>query len=167
MENLKVLVIDDNQLELAILGGTLARLFPGATLLAAQTGQEGLEVAAMHDPDVVVLDILLPGMSGYAVCRRLKNSRRMRDIAVLFLTAFDAGSMSHAKALQAGAEGFLCKPYDLQELRTEILALAKSKAMRVRNRQLREELGEETAEHHRAENALIQISLLNQSPCWL
>jgi two-component system cell cycle response regulator len=167
MENLKVLVIDDNQLQLAILEGTLAKLFPGATLLAAQTGQEGLEAAALHDPDVVLLDILMPGMNGYAVCRRLKNSGRMRDIPVLFLTAFDAGSPSHVKALQAGAEGFLCKPHDPQELRTEILALARMKATRVRNRQLREELGEEMEEHHRAEHALIKNSMLNQSPCWL
>ena len=93
--------------------------------MTALDGRVGLELARAHDPDVILLDIIMPGMDGYAVCRQLKADEHLRDIPVVFLTALHTDRESRVMALQAGAEGFLTKPPDELELTAQVKAMAR------------------------------------------
>jgi len=117
--------------------------------VTALDGRVGLELARAHDPDVILLDIIMPGMDGYAVCRQLKADEHLRDIPVVFLTALHTDRESRVKALQAGAEGFLTKPPDELELTAQIKAMARLKAGSRMRRLERDELAVLVAERTR------------------
>ena len=125
---MKILAIDDNPDNLTALKAVMSDRLPKAALLTALNGPHGLELAQAEDPDVILLDIVMPGMDGYAVCRKLKEDAHLQSIPVLFLTALKTDRNSRIKALDAGAEGFLTKPFDEIELTVQIQAMAKIKA---------------------------------------
>ena len=160
--NLTILAIDDNQDNLTSLEAVVAEALPGARVLAALAGQQGIELALAEDPDVVLLDIVMPGMDGFQVCRRLKADPRLCHIPVVFLTALQTDRSSRIQALEMGAEAFLSKPLDEVELAAQIRAMAKIKAAHVSERREKErlaalvhertrELEQELAERQRAE----------------
>ncbi|MCX6873407.1 MAG: response regulator [Verrucomicrobia bacterium] len=162
---LKLLAIDDNRDNLTSLKAVVTDRLPGAALLTAMNGARGLELAMAEDPDVILLDIVMPGMDGYAVCRKLKQDERLQSIPVIFLTALKTDQESRIRALDAGAEGFLSKPFDEAELIAQVRAMAKIKAAnqykRLEIEQLEalvaertRELEQELAERKQAENAL-------------
>jgi PAS domain S-box-containing protein len=124
---IKILAIDDNNDNLVSLKAILTDLFPDVAVLTAQSGQKGLELAVAENPDVILLDIVMPGLDGFDVCRRLKKNERVWDIPVVFLTALKGDQESRIKALEAGAEGFLAKPIDETELTAQIRAMVKIK----------------------------------------
>lgn len=166
---MKILAIDDNQDNLTTLHAVLADGLPGATLLTALNGLEGIEIALIKDPDVILLDILMPVMNGFEVCKKLKLDDRLREIPVLFLTAQSTDRDSRLTAMEVGAEGFLSKPFDEVELIIQIRAMAKIKsANRLRcmeKAQLAElvqertrELEHELEEHKRTEKTLRAVS---------
>ena len=163
--DLKILAIDDNRDNLVALRAVLSDRLPGFRLLTALDGPKGLELALAEDPVVILLDIVMPGMDGYAVCRKLKQDERLQTIPVLFLTALRTDRDSRVKALEAGAEGFLSKPLDEEELIAQIRAMAKIKAANQLQRLEKEhlaalvaqrtrELEQELAERKRAEEEL-------------
>ena len=163
--DLKILAIDDNRDNLMALKAVVSDRLPESRLLTALNGPQGLEMARAEDPAVILLDIIMPGMDGYAVCRELKKDKRLQTIPVLFLTALKTDRDSRVKALEAGAEGFLSKPLDEVELIAQIRAMAKIKAanqlQRLEKNQLAalvaertRELEQELAERKRAEEAL-------------
>ena len=125
---MKILAIDDNKDNLTTLQAIMQEVLPACTLLTALNGPRGLELALAEDPDVILLDIIMPGMDGYEVCRRLKADGRLRQIPVIFLTALRTDRDSRIQALDSGAEGFLSKPLDGFELVAEMRAMAKVKA---------------------------------------
>lgn len=88
----------------------------------------------------ILLDIIMPGMDGFEVCRILKSDERLQKIPVLFLTALKTSKEIRVKALEAGAEAFLTKPFDETELFAQILSMAKIKAANVLQRQENERL---------------------------
>jgi len=156
-KNLKILAIDDNQDNLFTLQAVLGDLLPHATLLTALNGRRGLDLAAAQDPDVILLDIVMPGMDGFAVCRALKVDEPLRSIPVIFLTALKGDRQSRIAALEAGAEGFLAKPLDEIELVAQIRAMAKIKAANRHQRMEKEELVALVAERTRdLENELAE-----------
>ena len=124
----KILAIDDNRDNLATLKAVAQDVLPGCALLTALNGPDGIELARTEDPDVILLDIVMPGMDGFEVCRRLKADEGLRDIPVVFLTALKTDRESRIKALDAGAEAFLSKPLDEQELVAQVRAMARLKA---------------------------------------
>ena len=130
-KNLTILAIDDHRDNLTTLKAVLADAFPGARVLTALNGLKGIELAFAEDPDVILLDIVMPGMDGFEVCRRLKNDEGLRHIPVVFLTALKTGRESRIKALEVGAEAFLCKPIEDAELTAQIQAMAKIKAANI------------------------------------
>ena len=162
---LKILAIDDNRDNLTILKAVVTDRLPEAKVLVAQDGEQGLDLAYAYDPDLIFLDIVMPGMDGYVVCRKLKADRRLCTIPVVFLTALRTDSESRIKALEAGAEGFLSKPFDEVELIAQIMAMTKIKAAN-RSRMLEKEhlaalvkertreLEKELRERRRAEDTL-------------
>lgn len=132
----KILAIDDNHDNLISLKAVISDAFPGAYLFTAQNGPQGIDIAIANDPDVILLDVFMPGMDGFEVCRRLKLDDRVSDIPVVFLTAEKGEKKIRIDALEAGAEAFLSKPFDETELIAQLKAMVKIK---VANRQKRGE----------------------------
>lgn len=147
---MKILAIDDNPDNLIALKAVVFDRLPGTHVLTALNGQQGIELALAEDPDVILLDIVMPGMDGYAVCRKLKEDERLQLIPVLFLTALKTDRSSRVLALEAGAEGFLSKPFDEIELSAQIRAMAKIKAAVLIQRNDQERLTNLVAQRTRA-----------------
>lgn len=168
---MKILVIDDNPDHLTTLKAIAREALPDSLVLTALDGPRGIELAYNEDPDVILLDILMPEMDGYEVCRRLKDDAQTSAIPVVFLTALQASRESRVKALEAGAEAFLVKPIDDQELVAQVRAMARLKAAHHMQRQEKEHLAElvaertaelqqELAERKRAEESLQETKAL-------
>ncbi len=117
---LKALVIDDeeNIIELIKLG----LKYEGFQVESAADGPEGLTAAQRIDPDVIILDLMLPGMDGLEVCQQLRLNPTTRDIPILMLTA---KGQVHDKVtgLEIGADDYLPKPFDFEELVARIRAI--------------------------------------------
>ncbi|MBU2573528.1 MAG: response regulator [Elusimicrobia bacterium] len=130
-EKMKILAIDDGQDTLDTLDSAIAHAFPAAGFLTATDGPKGIDLALAEDPDIILLDISMPGMDGYEVCRRLKEDARLRNIPVVFLTALKPDEEIYEKAFEAGAEAFIVKPLELWELTVQIRTMAKIKAANI------------------------------------
>ena len=113
-----ILVVDDDRAIRDSLDRALA--LEGYRVIAASDGAQALDLVAVHDPDVVVLDLMMPNVDGLTVCRRLR-ARRDRT-PILMLTARTETS-DRVSGLDAGADDYLAKPFDLDELLARIRAL--------------------------------------------
>jgi CheY-like chemotaxis protein len=111
--NPTVLVVDD-QPELRLL---IKLTFSGTgySVREAAAGEEALMICAAEAPDVVLLDVMMPGIDGYEVCRRLKSEPRLRDTLVVLMTAGDQAT-ERARAREAGADLYVPKPFSPAEL---------------------------------------------------
>ena len=116
----KILAIDDIKEYLSLLSGLLKRLFPESVIFTALTGHEGLCIAREELPDVILLDVVMPEMDGYDVCRALKADPETRYIPVIMVTGLKIDGAGRIEALESGADGFLSKPVDETELFTQI-----------------------------------------------
>jgi CheY-like chemotaxis protein len=108
-----VLIVDDDAEITRAIGLRLKKA--GYTALIAHNGQQGLELAKSTPPDVIVLDLRMPVMDGFALLEKLQNSVHMRNIPAIILSA-DAADRARLKALRGGATHFLEKPYRAQDL---------------------------------------------------
>ncbi len=117
---LKVLVVDDEDsiIELVRLG----LRYEGFQVEVASDGEQGLTLAQRVNPDVLILDIMLPGIDGLEVCRRLRDNPTTSDIPILMLTAKDEVS-DRILGLQTGADDYLTKPFDFYELLERVRAI--------------------------------------------
>jgi len=131
-KNIKILTIDDNQDNLTTLKALITETFPEAIVLSALNGQRGIEIAALEEPDVIILNIIMPGIDGYEVCRKLKADKKLCEIPVVFVTAVGSDPKSRIKALECGAEAFLTNPVDKSELTAQIRAMLKIRAVNTR-----------------------------------
>jgi len=109
----RVLIVDDERLNVAIVADYLAS--SGYEVLTAFNGEEGLRAAQDSSPDVILLDVVMPGINGFTVCRKLKEADATRHIPVVMLTALTDRNSRH-EGLEAGAIDFLNKPVDMIEL---------------------------------------------------
>ncbi len=161
IRNLKILAIDDNPDNLTTLKAVIRDALPGSRLLTALSGPTGIEVARAEDPDVILLDIIMPDMDGFAVCRKLKEDEELRLIPVIFLTAIKTDRESRLKALEVGAEVFLSKPFDEVELTAQIHAMSKIKAANRRQQNEAEKLADlvskRTQELEKSQTALLSL----------
>lgn len=130
---LTILAIDDNRDNMMSLKAVVSERLPKARILTASNGRKGLELAFAYDPDVILLDIVMPEMDGFEVCRRLKDDQYLHAIPVVFLTALRTDRKSRIRALEIGAESFLSKPFDEVEIVAQIRAMAKIKEANKRN----------------------------------
>ena len=112
-----ILLVDDEPDMLEMLGLRLKKA--GYKVITAITGEECLQKAEDKDPDIILLDILLPGMSGFEVARQLKKKPVTKDIPVIMVTAL-IGKDAEAKGLERGADYFISKPFDPEELLARI-----------------------------------------------
>ena len=116
-----VLCVDDNPAGLELLSMVLASL-PETTLLTAQTAEEGLALAWRHRPDLILMDINLPGMSGFDALAELRRAEETRGIPVFALSAA-AAPPDIEKGLALGFTRYMTKPYEVRELRNAIAAV--------------------------------------------
>ncbi|MBF0547153.1 MAG: response regulator [Candidatus Riflebacteria bacterium] len=104
-----VLVVDDSPEYLEILEPVLSEEF---RLVVAKSGKTALEMVESDPPDLILLDIIMPEMNGYEVCRRLKEKKATQEIPIIFLTAM-SGMNDECKGLKLGAIDYISKPFDL------------------------------------------------------
>ena len=149
-DNATLLIVDDTPSNL----GVAVRMFEehGYRILTAQDGEEGLQRARHAQPDLILLDVMMPGIDGFEVCRELKADPATRDIPVLFMTSL--ASVEHkVKGFQVGAVDYLTKPLQVEEVMarvgTHLKLYAVQKRLEEQNAQLdrhREELEQRVAE---------------------
>jgi two-component system alkaline phosphatase synthesis response regulator PhoP len=111
-----ILIVDDERHIRLLIEQSLEDLADaGVTLLIAGTGEEAIEVVRNQHPDLVFLDVSLPGMSGFDVCRAVKRDAELADTRVILLTGKGQQRDREEGAL-AGADGYVMKPFDPDEL---------------------------------------------------
>ncbi|MEJ2747413.1 MAG: response regulator transcription factor [Anaerolineae bacterium] len=115
-----ILVIDDDELVSRTLQRTL-KLYD-YQVMVANSGPEGLQLARRHRPDLFVLDIMMPGMDGYQVCRQIRGDPLLADLPVLFLTARGKDE-DKIEGFRAGADDYLSKPFNMEELQLRLKAI--------------------------------------------
>ena len=122
----RILVVDDNETNRDILEARL--MANGYEVLHAGDGEQALEMATRHRPDIILLDIMMPKINGIEVCRRLKCDASLPFIPIVLVTA-KADSNDVVKGLDAGADEYLTKPVDHKVLIARVKALLRLKAM--------------------------------------
>ena len=121
-----ILIADDNAMNLDILRTRLA--IHGYELLAATDGEEALAIARERQPDLILLDIMMPKMDGIEVCRRLKADRALPFMPIIMVTA-KADSKDIVAGLEAGADEYLTKPVDQAALVARVKSMLRIKAL--------------------------------------
>ena len=124
---IKILAIDTNKDNLITLGAIIRDSFPDAVFVTALSGKNGIEFATIENPDIIFLDIIMPDMDGFEVCRKLKLDKLTCNIPVVFLTEMKEDKSDCIMALEVGGEAFLYKPVDETQLIAQIRAMLKIK----------------------------------------
>jgi two-component system cell cycle response regulator DivK len=107
-----VLIVEDNELNLKLLNDILE--YHGYTVFTTRLGEPALELARQHSPDLILMDIQLPDISGMEATRRLKADEQTRTIPIIAVTAF-AMSGDEAKILASGCDAYVSKPFNVVE----------------------------------------------------
>jgi two-component system sensor histidine kinase/response regulator len=147
-----ILVVDDTPTNLRVVVECLEGL--GHTVVIAQDGEEGLQRAAFVRPDLILLDVLMPGMDGLETCRRLKSQPGTRAIPVIFMTAL-TGIEDKIAGFRAGAVDYVTKPLEVNELAARITTHLQLHALQRLQARQNARLQHEVAERRRAEQELV------------
>jgi len=115
-----ILVVDDEREILELVKYNLAK--EGYSVVCVETGEDALNAARLKLPDLVLLDLMLPGVDGLEVCRKLKADPKTQEIPVVMLTA-KGGEADIVAGLELGADDYVTKPFGLRELMSRIKAL--------------------------------------------
>jgi phosphoserine phosphatase RsbU/P len=127
MKNLadcRVLLVDDAKANLDIL---VEGLKSDHKLSLALNGETALQVAARTPPDLVLLDIVMPGLDGYEVCRRLREKPETAEVPIMFLSSLEE-IQNKARGFEVGANDYLTKPFEMLEVKARVRSLLKAKA---------------------------------------
>ena len=112
----KILITDDDPLMRMLLKETLEKLEDkGVELLAVDNGEEAIEIVRTEKPDLIILDVMMPGMNGFEVCDIVKNELGMKEVYILMLTANVQG-FDKQKYKDVGADNFMTKPFNPDEI---------------------------------------------------
>jgi DNA-binding response OmpR family regulator len=116
----RILVVDDERDLVWSLRHSLAE--EGYEVFTAYSGEQAMAIIGKHRPDIVILDVVMPGMDGWEVCRQLRQDPTSASVPVLFLTV-RRNVPDRIKGLEEGADDYLAKPFDLGELKARVKAL--------------------------------------------
>ena len=119
----KILVVDDEQLIVELLYEMLSKDY---TVLKAYNGSEALLEVERSLPDLILLDVIMPEINGYEVCKKIKSNEKVMHIPIVMVTALKERA-DKIKALEAGADDFLSKPVDVYELKARVRSLVRIK----------------------------------------
>ncbi len=112
----RLLIVDDRPLNVEL----LMEMLEGYAIQSALSGQEALDKLSKEPyPDLILLDVMMPGMDGYEVVRQIKSREDIRDIPVIMVTALDE-KQAKLRSLEAGANEFISKPIDLLKLQARV-----------------------------------------------
>jgi two-component system phosphate regulon response regulator PhoB len=125
MSKLKILAVDDEEDILELLRFNLTK--EGFTVVCAASGEEALKSALSNRPDLILLDLLLPGMDGLEVARRLKNEPSTREIPIIMVTA-KGEEADIVTGLEVGAEDYITKPFSRKVMIARVRAVLRRKA---------------------------------------
>ncbi len=155
----KILIVDDSGVNRTLLTAILKKA--GFAIAEARSGEEALQQALDFQPDLVLLDIMMPGMDGYEVCGRLKADERTREIPVIFLSAL-AEAADKIKGLEMGGADYVTKPFDKGEVLARVRSQLKIRSLTQRLIQTNQELLEKQRrlDEDLKAAAVIQSSLL-------
>lgn len=156
----RILVVDDDERNLRLMQALLLPL--DYEVILAKDGKEALEKVREIPPDVILLDVMMPGMDGFEVARRLKKEEETKTIPIVMVTSLRE-TEDRVKALEVGADDFLSKPVDKTELRARVSSLLKVKAyndhMRHYQKELEAEVARRTEQLHKAFEKIKKASL--------
>ena len=139
-----VLAVDDQDTNLRLLEAVLTPR--GYRVVPVGSGAQALEVLATEPVDLVLLDILMPGMDGYEVCRRIRDDEATAYLPVIMLTA--SGAQQRLDALEAGADDFVTKPYEPDHMRFLVQRILERRRLIDELRQLRKQMSEDYSFHN-------------------
>lgn len=122
----KILVVDDHPASRMTAVALLS--VEGYNVIEADNGISALSLVVQSDPDLILLDVMMPGMDGFEVCRRLKQDEQTRLIPIIFITALD-DRRGRLKSIEAGGDDFLTKPFDQLELSARVKSLVRQKRL--------------------------------------
>jgi len=125
-EKPKILVVDDHPSSRMTAVALLS--VEGYDVLEAESGTAALDCVAQANPDLILLDVMMPGMDGYEVCRKLKQDEHTRLIPVVFVTALN-DRRARLRGIEAGGDDFLSKPFDQLELSARVNSLVRQKRL--------------------------------------
>ncbi len=156
----KILVIDDTPANVKLLGDLLT--VKGFAVATAANGEEGLAKLAAETPDLVLLDVMMPGLSGYDVCRRIRADPATALLPVVLVTSLDPQG-ERLKGIEAGADDFLSKPINQPELFARVRSLLRVKALQDEVKRQADELKEWNAKlEERVADQVTQMQRLSQ-----
>lgn len=112
----RILLVDDEPINIQVLASALKNSYE---IISAQSGVEAIMLVKEQKPDLIILDVMMPGLSGYDVCRSIKSDPTFSDIPVIFLTAIDTHDGAR-QGLEAGGIDYLTKPVDLDLLKLRV-----------------------------------------------
>ncbi|MFZ3220349.1 MAG: two-component system response regulator [Rhodoferax sp.] len=151
-----IMVVDDTPDNLALMSVLLRDLY---NVRVANSGERALKLVESHPPDLILLDVMMPGMNGYEVCQRLKAAEGTRDIPVIFLTA-KAEMEDEKKGLELGAVDYITKPVSppivMARVKTHLALKASSDFLRDQNDYLEQEVAKRTREVAAIQDVTIQ-----------
>jgi len=136
----KLLAVDDHAINLELLEQITKVFYPEFSFIGVNSGEEAIQKAVDELPDIVLLDIMMPGLDGYETCKILKADAKTRHIPIIMVSALGHDSAERIKGLEAGADSFLSKPFDKVELRAQINVALRIKEYQDRLRTLNSEL---------------------------
>lgn len=139
LSNSSILIVDDNPSNLALLFNFLSR--KGYNVLVADGGNNALKMAREAEPDLILLDIIMPEIDGYMVCTEIKKEQRFADTPVIFLSAVNSAD-DKLRAFQSGGVDYITKPFNYEELAARVSAQLTIKHQKHKLRQLYNDLEE-------------------------
>jgi len=121
----KILIVDDEENMRILLQETLEEFEDkGIVVLVAENGKDAIVSIRTEKPNLVILDVMMPGMDGFDVCNTIKNELGMKDVYILMLSA-DGQEFNKQKSIDVGTDGFMTKPFDPDEIAEKVAQILK------------------------------------------
>lgn len=124
----RVLIVDDNEQNVELLQAYMEEI-EGTEISTATDGVQALHTVAETRPDLILLDVMMPNMSGFEVCKQLKEDPTTRDIPIIMVTALNETS-DYERGMESGADDFLTRPFDRVEFMARVRSLLRIGKMR-------------------------------------